>query len=648
MKTYDTGNPLGSTDARDRFDNSQNLDIAVNSSALTWLDRGPSGIHRVRKTWAGIEEDARAAIETSGFAFTSPLDYQAGIVITLPNQIFLKDGEYYRAGPAITLPYATTGDWATEGPLFRSTGDAVIRSNLASESTSLGVSLVYGASRTVDTVADMLALPSDLNPVVYTRGYYSPGDGGGTGPYRLSTSDISSPSNGGTLIVAADGGRYYLDVTVSMDMRAWGSMPTGIAGADATPAIQKAANWCAANGVQLVYTGIRRLLTPLEIPENTEWYGAAGSAIYLDPAMAAGPSIGGSARCIYSSNKKNIRLTGIDFYSGTTGINKAVTICFEGPLGLHIRDCKFRNFGNPTYYAQGLIVFGGSDVHVSLSKFNDNSGDGAAVSFGTTNYSFDKNEFKRNGDWGLALVVGCNQGTVTKNVIENNVSTGTGIDRCEGVVFQGNIIDGNEHGIRVAEFGISTDKNRDFTIIGNVITNSGVAGVSVEGTATPFGMFVVSGNTINGTNGQGIRIVDAEGGTITDNVIYSSAAEGILFLASTTGRITGECFAGGNTIIGCTYGVRQVAPSSGGILGRITIAPNHIAAALIATILAPAADFLDMSPVDFMTISKPLNISTDFSVVTASSGGATLPSAPAGFVPIYVGGVKKLFPYYNA
>lgn len=39
MSTYNTGNPIGSTDPRDLYDNAQNLDNAVNSTAQTWTDR---------------------------------------------------------------------------------------------------------------------------------------------------------------------------------------------------------------------------------------------------------------------------------------------------------------------------------------------------------------------------------------------------------------------------------------------------------------------------------------------------------------------------------------------------------------------------------------------------------------------------------
>lgn len=50
MTSYNTGNPIGSSDPRDLYDNAENLDEATNSSADTFQDRmGDS-----RLTWAGI------------------------------------------------------------------------------------------------------------------------------------------------------------------------------------------------------------------------------------------------------------------------------------------------------------------------------------------------------------------------------------------------------------------------------------------------------------------------------------------------------------------------------------------------------------------------------------------------------------------
>ncbi|HAT5009659.1 TPA: hypothetical protein I9774_000515 [Serratia marcescens] len=70
MTTYNTGNPLGSGDPRDLYDNAQNFDLAINGNGRKWLDR--LGVERY--TWEGAlaniaplghpwtEEEANAAI----------------------------------------------------------------------------------------------------------------------------------------------------------------------------------------------------------------------------------------------------------------------------------------------------------------------------------------------------------------------------------------------------------------------------------------------------------------------------------------------------------------------------------------------------------------------------------------------------------
>ena len=50
---FNTGNPLGSKDVKDLFDNAENLDNAVNTTVdTTWTDR----LGTTRKTFKGMEE----------------------------------------------------------------------------------------------------------------------------------------------------------------------------------------------------------------------------------------------------------------------------------------------------------------------------------------------------------------------------------------------------------------------------------------------------------------------------------------------------------------------------------------------------------------------------------------------------------------
>lgn len=112
MTTYNTGNPIGSTDPRDLFDNAENLDIAVNDAALTWIDR----LGVTRKSFSGFEADFQSFLIASGYQDLG--DYAAGIDVTARNQVFNRLGNLYRAGPDLVLPYTTTGDWGVEGPSF--------------------------------------------------------------------------------------------------------------------------------------------------------------------------------------------------------------------------------------------------------------------------------------------------------------------------------------------------------------------------------------------------------------------------------------------------------------------------------------------------------------------------------------------------
>src|SRR5699024_6353242 len=138
MTTYNTGNPIGSTDPRDLYDNAENLDAAVNDpSRDAWSDR----LGRSRKTMSGMErefntdQDSRdnrfnTFIAASGYQFLG--DYASGIEITEYNQI-VRDagGEFWRLSGQVELPYTTTGAGLPESDALTPLGDAVLRQQLA-------------------------------------------------------------------------------------------------------------------------------------------------------------------------------------------------------------------------------------------------------------------------------------------------------------------------------------------------------------------------------------------------------------------------------------------------------------------------------------------------------------------------------------
>lgn len=161
MTTYFTKEPLGSTSPYVLFDNSQNLDYAINDiTKAIWEDR----FGRERNTWFSIESMAKSAI--AAFGYIEMGTFQVGATLKLPNQI-LRDattGESYRWGgafpangkivPANSTPI-TTGGFGPDAWL--GVGDGTLRGELARPG---GVDLVGGAAKE----ADLLAHESSSNP----------------------------------------------------------------------------------------------------------------------------------------------------------------------------------------------------------------------------------------------------------------------------------------------------------------------------------------------------------------------------------------------------------------------------------------------------------------------------------------------------
>jgi hypothetical protein len=90
-----------------------------------------------------------------------------------------------------------------------------------------GASIVGGGARVVASVAALRALLKiSVGQHAFVTGYYASGDGGG-GSYWRDASDTTSLDNGGTLIVAADGGRWKLTFTHGVSVRQFGAIGDG-------------------------------------------------------------------------------------------------------------------------------------------------------------------------------------------------------------------------------------------------------------------------------------------------------------------------------------------------------------------------------------------------------------------------------------
>ena len=165
MTTYNTGNAIGSSDARDLYDNAQNIDNFANGSSPAYPDR--FGVSR--KSISGIESAFDTFIQSSGYAV--PVAYASGIVLSEYNQLIEYDGEFYKL-KAGESPFTTTGTWGTDSANLVSVGDAALRQELAADDGASKVSYLPAGAGAVAT-----DVQSKLREFVSVKDFGAVGDG---------------------------------------------------------------------------------------------------------------------------------------------------------------------------------------------------------------------------------------------------------------------------------------------------------------------------------------------------------------------------------------------------------------------------------------------------------------------------------------
>lgn len=153
---FNTRNPVlpsGSADPRDRYDNTRNLDLAMNDrSNETWIDR--LGVSR--QTWWGMEQDFLRLLERSGFE-SEILQYVDGQALTVdrPTQLVQYNGNIYRVQLPAEFPFLLTGEWSEDQPKLVVVADESFIERLASES---GSSMIGHHDTTVSEELDQLSI----------------------------------------------------------------------------------------------------------------------------------------------------------------------------------------------------------------------------------------------------------------------------------------------------------------------------------------------------------------------------------------------------------------------------------------------------------------------------------------------------------
>lgn len=137
---YNTGNPLGSKDPRDLYDNATNFDNYANGPQPFYPNRFGQqklSIEGMNQSFEASQQGRSAAFQdflnSSNYSYVG--EYAAGLQIVSRSQYFVRSGVMYVPEAALTLPYTLTGDWATEQSRFKVlSDDATLRQDLAAPS----------------------------------------------------------------------------------------------------------------------------------------------------------------------------------------------------------------------------------------------------------------------------------------------------------------------------------------------------------------------------------------------------------------------------------------------------------------------------------------------------------------------------------
>jgi hypothetical protein len=256
MTTYNTRNPLGSSAAKDLYDNAQNLDHFVNDlDQVEWADR--FGV--LRKTWWGMEADFQNQMEDQEHRFVVQLDSQADrfnifiqnsgysvvgdyedgpLTIDEYNQIIRYQGEFYKLTASTDIPWTTTGNdatsWVADSAHLVAIGDAALRQEITGND---GLKLI-GQCADIGTLRS--TEPEMDGQRIFVREYaIRTGKGGGTFVYWED--DTTSADDGGYIIVTKGGKRWRRDCTAEMlNVTHYGAVMDGVT--DDMPAVKRMYN----------------------------------------------------------------------------------------------------------------------------------------------------------------------------------------------------------------------------------------------------------------------------------------------------------------------------------------------------------------------------------------------------------------------
>jgi len=225
------------------------------------------------------------------------------------------------------------------------------RADLASSATGKGAALVgidggtlsdfmkSKSLRVVDSIATLKALDKTKFTRAFVTGYYAAGDGGG-GAYWYDASDATSADNGGTIIVAADNGRWKLITQGALSVRQFGAKGDGAT--DDTSAINAAVTVSVALGLNLYFPGGAYLSSGIPALAGVRLIGDGPTKTVIKLKSGTNAGLVTSA----STNIDDVYISGITFDGNSAGNTSGDTLTLKGARPSLVDVCVKNAAGN--------------------------------------------------------------------------------------------------------------------------------------------------------------------------------------------------------------------------------------------------------------------------------------------------------------
>lgn len=293
--------------------------------------------------------------------------------------------------------------------------------------TNQGAAIIGRSGQVIGSIADLRLLDkAAASRHAFVTGYYAAGDGGG-GAYYLDASDGVSVDNGGTVIVAVDGGRWKLTQSSRISVKQFGAKGDGVTIDDSAINAALAYAESATGGAIHFPAGIYQVT---QISWDIQTLSKTGRRVAL---TGDGPAL--------SVIRSNSTLT-------TAGAAVLVDAKYETAMNSLISGVEFSNLGFELQTSGGAAFRVRAMAYCNFVNCHFNGGQYAFFGEGLLSSSFTNCRFSDAADTGLRLQKGTgfsfpNAITLTQCVIGDNGKYGIYADNPGGLRMFGGSVEGN-------------------------------------------------------------------------------------------------------------------------------------------------------------------------------------------------------------